>query len=423
MNSIDSARRSRAAAAQAIALAGALAMFVSASADAGDFYHWLQYTPAGLEARAITQDDSCPKASIDGRDAAMAPRAPANDAFPILACSLHIPKGAKDAAIDGRRLALPAPRMDKILLIGDTGCRLNGLVAQDCNSSADWPFRIVADLGAKMAPDLVIHLGDYLYRESACPWLLKGCSGSPWGDNWNAWKADFFTPAGALLSSAPWVLVRGNHEICERSGRGWSRMLDSYPFAADTGCLAQHQPFTVDLGELTLLVLDVAAAEDRSANAQQADIFKRQFASAGAVNGPVWLAMHKPIFSAARTLARLFAGDNKTLGLAARDPLPSNVQAILAGHLHAFQIASYVEDFPAHIIEGQGGAMLDRFAAEKLDGLVINGVTVEHGRGVPGVFGFAMLERGADEWLVTDYDVHGKPLSRCRLRGRKIDCE
>lgn len=44
----------------------------------------------------------------------MAPRAQRGGAFPILACSLQIPKGAKDAAIDGRALTLPPPRGRKV---------------------------------------------------------------------------------------------------------------------------------------------------------------------------------------------------------------------------------------------------------------------------------------------------------------------
>ena len=79
---------------------------------------------------------------------------------------------------------------------------------------------------AASQPDLVIHVGDYLYRESECPKNM-GCSGSPRGDNkGDAWYADFFEPASKLLAAAPWIMTRGNHEICSRAGRGYFLFLD-----------------------------------------------------------------------------------------------------------------------------------------------------------------------------------------------------
>ena len=62
-----------------------------------------------------------------------------------------------------------------------------------------------------------------------------GCAGSPYGDNWAVWQKDFFDPAAPLLAAAPWVLVRGNHELCSRGGHGWFRLLDPHP-----GCGGLH---------------------------------------------------------------------------------------------------------------------------------------------------------------------------------------
>lgn len=406
-----------------LVLLGATIALSPPPAAAGDFHHWVQFAAEGLQARAVTKSGACPKAAIDGRETAMTARAQADDLFPVTICTLDIPKGAKSAAIDGRPLALPPLRPNKILVVGDTGCRLKGLFLQDCNSPGSWPFPLVADVAAKLAPDLVVHVGDYYYRESACPLLRQGCAGSPHGDNWASWEADFFDPAGALLHSAPWVFVRGNHETCERGGRGWTRALDPHPFPADGRCPPQDRPFAVDLGGPTLVVLDVTTAEDRVANLEQAQFFKTQLSTAGAIPGPVWYAFHKPIFSSIRISGKETVGDNKTLAEAARDGLPANVEAILSGHLHAFQAASYVEDYPAQFVVGNGGDTLDPYTPAKFDGLVINGLTVERGRSTAPIFGFATFERGDGEWLVTDYDVQGKPLLRCHLRGRKVECE
>jgi hypothetical protein len=404
-----------------VQLVAAALIFSLTAARAGDSQQWVQFAADGVEARAITQGALCPKATIDGNDAAMSIRARPDADFPILVCALPLPRNVKEATIDGRPLRLPAPRIDKIVLVGDTGCRIHALIAQDCNSIEAWPFRLGAEAAAGQAPDLVIHLGDLLYREAPCPFWRQGCAGSPYGDKWPAWNADFFTPAKALLDAAPWLFVRGNHENCGRGSNGWRRMVDAFPYDAGD-CRTTNAPFRVDLGGLTLVVLDVTDADDRFANLQKAEFYKTLLAGAAKIDGPVWFSFHKPIFTSIRRSGAATEGDNKTLVEAARDSIPPNVQAILSGHLHTFQLASYVEGYPAQIVAGHGGN-LDLSAPKNFDGLVINGVAVEIGRSTPAAFGFATMERRADEWLITNYDTHGTPLAKCHLRGRKLACE
>ncbi len=93
-------------------------------------------------------------------------------------------------------MALPVPAADpsRVLVLGDTGCRIKGTTTQACNDPAQWPFPALAEAAARLKPDLVIHVGDYLYRENACPVTDAGCAGTPFGDNWPTWAADFFTP-------------------------------------------------------------------------------------------------------------------------------------------------------------------------------------------------------------------------------------
>ncbi len=394
-----------------------------AEARASDAYAWAQFTAQGLEARAITEKPACPKATIDGAEAAMLRRAEPDEAFPVLICALAVPKGAKEASIDGRPLALPPARIDKIALIGDTGCRLKAMILQGCNSLQSWPFRLTADDVAEIAPDLVLHVGDLVYRERACPPQNKACAGSPFGDNWETWKAELFEPAAALLAAAPLVFVRGNHEICGRAGRGWSRFMSAFPYDADAPCKPQEPPFFVDLGALSLAVLDVTRAEDRAVDDALAPLLKQQFAGLASVDGPLWIAMHKPVYAFARVKDGVIEGDNKTLVEAARGVMPANAQALISGHMHTFQAMSYAEDFPAQIVAGNGGDVLDAFAPQQLEGLSIGGVKIDKGRGLTSVFGFSLLERSEGEWLLTAYDAHEKPLLRCHLRGRKVACD
>jgi len=409
--------------------AGALALLLlfaasmAGPARAGDSYRWLQATTQGWQARAITQNDACPAAEIDGRPTMMTPRARPGEGFAVTVCAADVPKGAKSVSIDGAPLPPPPARVDKILVFGDTGCRLKGMFLQDCNSIRAWPFRLTADMAAELAPDLIIHVGDYHYRESACPVGTKGCAGSPHGDNWEAWKADFFEPGAALLRAAPWVLVRGNHEICTRAGKGWTRALSPLPPADDGRCVEREEAYRVDLENPTLFVLDATAAEERTVVGAQAAFLRTQLAAAKDAPGPVWYAFHKPIFSLFRSMKGETLGVNETLAAAAQEGLPQGVQAILSGHLHAFEAMSYREDRPAQFVIGVGGTAMDPHIPAIFDGTTIGAATVEQGRGVAATFGFATFERGEGEWLVTNYDAHAKPLLRCRLRGRKIDCE
>ena len=123
-------------------------------------------------------------------------------------------------------------------MLGDSGCRVNTTenALQACDDPAAWPFAEIAATAARLAPDLVIHVGDYLYRETACPPTFAGCRGSPWGYGWDAWHADLFVPAAPLMAAAPWIVVRGNHEICARAGQGWFRFLDPRPFDPLRSC-------------------------------------------------------------------------------------------------------------------------------------------------------------------------------------------
>jgi hypothetical protein len=395
---------------------------VGPAAGAEDFYAWVQFVAGGLEARVVAAQTACPAAKVDGRDAVMTIRAAPDDAFPTLVCALVLPKGASRAEIDGRPLRMPPALPQRIVALGDTGCRLKGFVSQDCNSPTAWPFRQIADAAAAIEPDVVVHVGDYYYRESACV-LRAGCAGSPHGDNWEAWKADFFAPAATLLGAAPFVFVRGNHEDCARGWRGWNRMLAPFPYVPGRACVSREAPYAAPLGGPTLLVLDVTAAEDRAADVEQARFFADDLASAAAIEGPVWYAFHKPIYSTIRIAEGKTVGDNKTLALAARGGLPANVQAILSGHLHIFEATSYAESYPAQFVVGNGGDMLDAAVPQRFDGLKIDNVTVEVGRSVGSIYGFATLERDGEEWIVTDRDEKAAALLRCRLKDRKLACD
>ncbi len=413
--------RFRARAALLLALAASPAM----GQGQPPLYRWVQYVPGGIEARAITRATECPAAAIDGQPAAMRVRAAPGPDFPIRVCALAIPAGAASAVIAGAPLPLPRPNPERVLLLGDTGCRITTIVNQSCNDPADWPFPARPDAKLALKPDVAIHVGDFHYRESACRPLNRGCAGSPHGDSWAVWEEDFFKPARPLLEATPFVFVRGNHEECERGGKGWSRALDPYPFASASGCLGPGAPFLADFGDPKLIVMDVATADERSVNRRQAARLRADFLAIPALApaGRVWLTMHRPIRAAGVAIFNFIIGDNRTLAAASKDAIPASVDMILSGHVHTFQALSWGADLPAQIVSGNGGDELHTTAPSDPTGLVINGARVKHGAGSPGVFGFALLERAGASWRLTSRDMEGRTLAVCLASGRELACD
>jgi hypothetical protein len=206
-------------------------LFLSAAALASAGLLTPVWVQVGEQGRAIARvvvnaPEECPSILLDGIGRKMEPRQPVPQGFRP-ACELAIPRGTSNASVNGQRLMLPRTNPSRIIAFGDTGCRIKGAALQNCNDPAEWPFEKVARAAAAAHPQLILDVGDYLYREDPCPAGKESlCGGSPHGDNWDAWNADFFKPAAALLAGAPWILARGNHEACSRAWKGWSYYLD-----------------------------------------------------------------------------------------------------------------------------------------------------------------------------------------------------
>ena len=156
---------------------------------------------------------------VGGRDVAFAVHArPSPPDFPVLVFEARLSADARDAVTGTQRLPSPPPRPEKIVVVGDTGCRVKTGLVQACNGPAAWPFAQIARSAVAWQPDLVIHVGDYFSRDDPCPAGNAGCAGSLTGDTWAAARADFFAPAAPLPEVVPWIFVRGNHEACDRTG-------------------------------------------------------------------------------------------------------------------------------------------------------------------------------------------------------------
>jgi predicted phosphodiesterase len=361
----------------------------------------------------------------------MEERAKASAEFPLL-CETVIPPG--DANIDVITANKPAehfpiPKItydpQRILVIGDTGCRLKGSLVQPCNDERQWPFANIARKAAELKPDLVIHVGDYLYRENACPANEAGCQGTPFGDNWPTWAADFFTPGQPLLVAAPWVFVRGNHEDCQRAGPGWTRLLAPARFDPAKACEDHTAPFAVPLKDMTLVVLDNANAPDTAVDESAVPVYRQDLAAISTVQAPVWALMHRPIWAAVSGPLNVPIGGNATeIEAAGKNGIGKPVELLLAGHIHTFEAINYADNkVPPQIVAGGGGDLLDK-TPEDLVGTIFqgsSGVSVKDGLSING-FSYLLMTKAANSWRIDVYDQDGIVARHCAFAGGRVDC-
>lgn len=421
---------------------------------------WVQAVAGpGWAVRALT-GEGCPTLSWAGGSATMAERSapgaepppPGNKqtdskptTFTLRACEAPWPAGAASVQVGDITLRAPAAELRRIVVIGDTGCRLKASDRdfQGCNDALRWPFPRVLARALAAEPDLVVHVGDYHYRESPCPAGMAGCANSPWGYGDDAWQADFFQPARALLAAAPWVFVRGNHEACARAGQGWLRYLDAEtgparscaPAGAGVNDGDFTAPFAVPLSPRSqLIVFD--SAEIGSATPPTGSVawtrWREQLDRVGDLAGQraqsLFLSHHP-------SLAFTPSPGGRSPGLArsgltpllqdafGRRLLPPGVQATLHGHLHIHQVLGFASNQPASLVVGNGGSArsgrIDTAAAFRTE--LLPDVRLDTFQSHTDV-GFTLLSATPQGWQIQAFNTLGQPLATCALAGQELRC-
>lgn len=419
----------------------------------------------GPVARVATMSDSCPTLTVDGRTRPMTIRAPAATlpsrrtasaaldskpaSFPVTVCELTLPARARRARLGRRQLPLPPAIIRRIVVIGDTGCRLKASAGayQACNDPASYPFARIASRAAAWKPDLVIHVGDYLYRENGCPAGDLGCAGSPWGYGWDSWRADLFEPASPLFAAAPWVLTRGNHESCNRAGQGWWRLLDPRALQPARDCIAEtddvegdwSMPYAASLGGgAQVVVMDLSDADTkpiRPEDPRYAQFIRTHDELARLAKSArfTFATAHYPILGITKPEAK--RGEPPRAGNAAIrstfgqvDPalIPAGVDVLLAGHVHLWEHVAYDGAAPSQYVAGFSGTQEDAVslpATLPADTAPVPGLAVRQFEAWSGGFGFMTMERkGPTTWSVAVRGVDGRIVRRCRIAGRSSRC-
>jgi hypothetical protein len=384
------------------------------------------------------------------RTTASAPADSKPSEFPVSVCEATLPATATSAAIGTQALPLPKATPQRIVVLADTGCRLKKAdnAWQACSDTEAWPLASLAATAAGFNPDLVLHIGDYHYRENACPPDIAGCQGSPWGYGWDTWQADLFKPAAPLLAKAPWVVVRGNHEECARAGQGWARFLDTRPYDATRSCDDPANdatgnyadPYAVSLGGGSQVIVFDSAKAGKTAlatNDPQFIAYQKQFQTVATLAAKPGMTTtiftnHHPILGFAPVAGANPAPGNLALqsvmsNLNAQAYYPPGVQVALHGHVHDFQAINFASAHPATIVSGNGGDNLDVALPDPLPGgsVPAPGTTIDRITHHAS-FGFLVMDRRAAPstgWQFKAYSKAGKLMATCDQTGNTLACD
>ena len=426
---------------------------------------WVQLGENGAAvARVLTSDLACPRVVVDGmrsepmelrvkaetlpqRLTRSAPEDSKPSAFPVTTCEWLIPAETRSLTLGGKALPMPKVEPRLIVVIGDTGCRLkrSDNAFQACNDPAQWTFQQIGDNAAASKPDLVIHLGDIHYRENVCPPGNSGCQNSPWGYGYDAYAADLFAPAASLLQAAPWIFVRGNHESCDRAGQGWWRFFDARPYRAGWDCNDPRddingdysEPFAVPLGpDMQLLVFDSSKAGTQAlaTNDPVYAIYKAQVKKTFDLArnaGFNFFVDHHPVLGIApdgsQTPTGFFPGNDGLRSvmneIVPERLFPTNVHALLSGHVHAFQMSSFATPHPVQFISGNSGTQVEIPNFDRLPA----GATPSPGAVIENFlstnrFGYMTMDRSSSGWTIKVLSRDGLLLATCELTGSKATC-
>lgn len=414
-----------------------------------------------LLTRAVITPGSCPSLFVkdtsgNQKTLAMTRRPPAtgtgNFFTSVTVCERPMPTNIVSAKVSGKRVPAAIPtNIDEIALFADTGCRIErfrGQVAsQDCNDPNQWPLAKISQQIANTQPDVILNPGDYYYREADCPAALQAsCGGSPpiatgvpFTDTSDLWLADVIRPMRPIFPVAPVLMLRGNHEACNRGGNGFMLFFDPRPSTANlcaplssTQAPVAATPTwfsTLDLikgRSLRLANVDSAYGADGPTQSSWVPTQTKLYQAAANGTKPQpgqesWLLTHRPIMG--HTGSRWLSLDQEVASLG----LLGNYNLILSSHIHLAQ-GVWLANYPPNLIMGNGGTQLDAAPQPLTSPFPVAGTppfTVPAATDwSESTFGFATAEPGtkANRWRITHLGVDGKKFAGCYVKTKQMTC-
>jgi len=467
------------------------ALALRAPAHAAVVNQWVQFAPGDTVLIRAIEDapaNGCPAALLDGAPVALLPRGTVTTPdqapkayYPILMCeSAPVAAfGHASASVAGVALKMPVANPRRILVIGDTGCRVATATSgtQACNDPAQFPLQFLSNYAATFKPDLIVHTGDFFYREQPCPAGFAGCAGNPAFDNWDSWYADWFGPARNLIAAAPLALSRGNHESCNRGARGWFRLLDVHaydqnavdctgPYAPMPGAPGAKGPLTaydftppyvVNAGQVSLLMFDASDSNttlpDTATKAPNGSTLPQVYTSQLApllqalAGANVFFVTHKAVYDIrpAKINGNLGGGDATMQSVfdgITPGAVPDQVKLLISGHDHQFQVVNFAGKYAPQLVVGNSGTLLDNNSGTQPQTFVPDAQPGNAGAAyaLPGVgmtatatiqavsdrseYGFTVMDAANGGYVANVYNMSSGKLARCvmRLNPRAMSC-
>ena len=461
----------------------------SASLQAAVVNQWVQFAPNDMAyVRAIESvpANGCPVATLDGQPLTLTQRGTVTTTaqapqthFQVLMCEALVPAfGHSGATVGTVALKMPVANPKRILVIGDTGCRVTAATSgtQNCNDPAQFPLQFVSNYAASFNPDLIVHVGDFFYREQPCPTGFTGCAGNPVFDNWDAWYADWFGPAANLMAAAPMAISRGNHESCNRGAHGWFRMLDVHAYdqgAVDCtgpytpqvgapgtkGALTQYDytdPYVVKAGQVSLVMFDssdssTGSVDNTTTSSATATKYPSMTipaiysAQLNAVLGTipagsnVVYVTHKAAYDirqAKTAQGYLMGGDftQQSVFNGVSSALLAPIKLLVSGHDHQYQAVTFAGGvLPPMMVVGNSGTLLDNQTGTQPQAFTPDTTGKNAGAtyALPGVsstatvtltatsdrseYGFTVMDANSTGYLINVYNTSSNKQGRCGL--------
>ncbi len=383
----------------------------------------------------------------------------------IRGCQANLPKGAVSAKVGDKKVPASMPnKVNKIAMFSDTGCRIKPSEVQDCSTPATWPTARVAASIAAQRPDIIVHLGDYFYRESPCPADKQpfcGTSppplhGAPFNDSANGWLVDAIVPLSPMFASAPLLLTSGNHESCKRGGNGYSLLFSVFPNSSQdcapvNGVTPEkyNPTWTLNLPvaarrTLRLAIVDTPygddSALDKYVGPQRPGFVNAARKTPRKRGRESWLITHAPVFGIQSTD---FSNGKPSWSpwmtpdiAAASYGLLGNYDFIASSHIHLTQ-AVQIPGQPGQLVVGNGGVLLDPPGGYQIPGhgpladgtgaplssaLVPYPTAVRFWNEVRHGFVIAAPGTKSRNWKFTHRTPEGDRFAKCKLKRTKIYC-
>lgn len=261
-----------------------------------------------------------------------------------------------------KKLATNLSKITKIGVVGDTGCRLTKSLFQSCSNEKEWPFRSIVKKVKEDKNEMILHLGDYHYREECVD--KEKCQGLIAGYQWEPWDKDFFQPMSDLLDQTPMIAIRGNHEDCKRAHWGYRTFLSDG--ASATSCLEREEArWTTLAGGVLLINVDTSGISEipmwsEAEEKKWIAYFNELEEKAKTIpHQKIWLATHKPLYGVVSFKGIPVPSNTFLRKCFEKSRLYKEVSLLIAGHLHLASFSSPTAAGPLQIVLGNSGTILD----------------------------------------------------------------